>query len=194
MSEHARTWVRTLHRPFLLSRQYWNQADIEILATVAGKCRPSLHTPLGAFLDARSGSAGSRRGIGMLIASALAIATAPNFSILLTAQTMMAVAGVPTLWTGRVEINCRHCFRGESSRSASRPAIASMTRGAAPRDDQRGRTMTRRASRSNAAPRGARLEDEEDSASIGFGPWPHPGTACRAAGASSCFLFLNDGD
>ena len=53
-----------------------------------------VHGPIGAFIDATRWKRGVVvAGLGVLTASALAIATAPNFSVVLTAQTLMAVAG-----------------------------------------------------------------------------------------------------
>jgi MFS family permease len=79
---------------YLLTEQHWNQAAIGFLATVAGIVGLVLHAPLGAFIDATYFKRGTVVvGVGMLTASALAISTVPSFSIVLTAQTMMAVAG-----------------------------------------------------------------------------------------------------
>jgi MFS family permease len=79
---------------YLLTQQHWNQAEIGVLATVAGIVGLVVHTPLGAFIDATRWKRGIVvAGLGMLTASALAIATIPNFPIVLTAQTMMAAAG-----------------------------------------------------------------------------------------------------
>src|SRR5437588_7655069 len=79
---------------FLLTQHSWNQAEIGLLATVAGLVGFVVQTPLGAFID------GARRkrgvivaGVGALAASALATAAAPSFPIVLTAQVTMAVAG-----------------------------------------------------------------------------------------------------
>jgi hypothetical protein len=79
---------------YLLTEQHWNQAAIGFFATVAGIVGLVLHAPLGAFIDATYFKRGTVVvGVGMLTASALAISTVPSFSIVLTAQTMMAVAG-----------------------------------------------------------------------------------------------------
>jgi hypothetical protein len=37
---------------YLLTEQHWNQAQIGLLATVAGIVGLIIHTPLGAFIDA----------------------------------------------------------------------------------------------------------------------------------------------
>jgi MFS family permease len=79
---------------FLLTQRQWNQAEIGFLATVAGIVGLVVQTPVGAFIDVTRWKRGVIvAGMGVLPASALAIAIAPNFSVVLTAQTMMAVAG-----------------------------------------------------------------------------------------------------
>ena len=79
---------------YLLTEQHWNQAAIGFLATVAGIVGLIIHTPLGAFIDAtRWKRAAVVAGVGVLTISALAIAIMPSFPVVLTAQTMMAVAG-----------------------------------------------------------------------------------------------------
>jgi len=79
---------------YLLTEQHWNQAAIGFLATVAGIVGLIIHTPLGAFIDAtRCKRAAVVAGVGVLTVSALAIAVTPSFPVVLTAQTMMAVAG-----------------------------------------------------------------------------------------------------
>ena len=53
-----------------------------------------VQTPVGAFIDVTRWKRGVIvAGVGILTASALAIATAPNFPVVLTAQTMMTLAG-----------------------------------------------------------------------------------------------------
>jgi MFS family permease len=79
---------------FLLTQQQWNQAEIGFLATVAGIVGLVVQTPVGAFIDVTRWKRGVIvAGVGVLTASALAIAIAPNFSVVLAAQAMMAVAG-----------------------------------------------------------------------------------------------------
>jgi len=79
---------------YLLTEQHWNQAAIGFLATVAGIVGLIIHTPFGAFIDAtRWKRAAVVAGVGVLTISALAIAIMPSFPVVLTAQTMMAVAG-----------------------------------------------------------------------------------------------------
>jgi MFS family permease len=78
---------------FLLTQRQWNQAEIGFLATVAGIVGLVVQTPVGAFIDITRWKRAVIAGVAVLTASALAIAIAPNFSVVLTAQTMMAVAG-----------------------------------------------------------------------------------------------------
>ncbi len=79
---------------FLLTQRQWNQAEIGFLTTFAGIAGLVVQTPVGAFIDVTRWKRGVIvAGVGILTASALAIATAPNFPVVLTAQTMMALAG-----------------------------------------------------------------------------------------------------
>jgi MFS family permease len=79
---------------YLLTQQHWNQAAIGIVATVAGIFGLVVHAPVGAFIDATRWKRGLVvAGVGVLTASVLAIATAPNFAVVLVAQTMMGLAG-----------------------------------------------------------------------------------------------------
>jgi MFS family permease len=79
---------------FLLTQRQWNQAEIGFLATVAGIAGLVVQTPVGACIDVTRWKRGVIcAGVGVLTASALAIAIAPSFPVVLTAQTMMAVAG-----------------------------------------------------------------------------------------------------
>src|SRR5260370_8366539 len=79
---------------FLLTEQHWDQATIGIVATIAGIVGLVVHAPFGALIDATRWKRGVVvAGLGVLTASALAIAAAPDFSVVLAAQMMMAVAG-----------------------------------------------------------------------------------------------------
>src|SRR5260370_40514107 len=79
---------------FLLTEQHWDQATIGIVATIAGIVGLVVHAPFGALIDATRWKRGVVvAGRGVLTASALAIAAAPDFSVVLAAQMMMAVAG-----------------------------------------------------------------------------------------------------
>ena len=79
---------------FLLTEQHWNQAAIGIVATVSGIIGLALQTPVGAFIDATQWKRGVVvAGVGVLTASALTIAIAPSFPLVVAAQTMMGIAG-----------------------------------------------------------------------------------------------------
>jgi MFS family permease len=79
---------------FLLTQHHWNQAEIGFLGTVAGIVGLVVQTPVGALIDVTHRKRGVVvAGVAVLTSSALAIAIAPNFLIVLAAQTMMAVAG-----------------------------------------------------------------------------------------------------
>jgi len=78
----------------LLTQQHWNQAAIGLVATVAGIAGIVSHAPVGAFLDATRWKRGIIiAGVTVLSVSALAVAAAPVFPIVLAAQTAMGVAG-----------------------------------------------------------------------------------------------------
>ena len=67
---------------YLLTQQHWNQAAIGVVATVAGIVGLVIHAPVGAFIDATRRKRGAVvAGVGVLTASALAIATAPIFPV-----------------------------------------------------------------------------------------------------------------
>jgi MFS family permease len=79
---------------YLLTQQHWNQAAIGVVATVAGIVGLVIHAPVGAFIDATRWKRGVVvAGVGVLSVSAIAIATVPIFPVVLTAQTMMGIAG-----------------------------------------------------------------------------------------------------
>jgi MFS family permease len=79
---------------YLLTEQHWNQAAIGVVATVAGIVGLIIHAPAGAFIDATRWKRGVVvAGVGVLSVSALAMAAAPIFPVVLTAQTMMGIAG-----------------------------------------------------------------------------------------------------
>ena len=79
---------------YLLTQQHWNQAAIGVVATAAGIVGLVIHAPVGAFIDATHWKRGAVvAGVGVLTASALAIAAAPIFPVVLTAQAMMGIAG-----------------------------------------------------------------------------------------------------
>src|SRR6476619_8286347 len=79
---------------FLLTQAHWNQATIGAVLTVSGLIGITLHTPIGALIDATN----HKRsliivGTCALAVSALAIAWAPTFPVILSAEILMAVAG-----------------------------------------------------------------------------------------------------
>ncbi|MGA8170166.1 MAG: MFS transporter [Methylocystis sp.] len=79
---------------FLLTEQHWNQAEIGVVATVASVVGLALQTPIGAFIDeSHRKRAIIIWGAAMLSISAMAVAFAPSFPIVLTAQALMGVAG-----------------------------------------------------------------------------------------------------
>jgi MFS family permease len=79
---------------FLLTEQHWDQASIRIIATIAAIVGLIVQVPVGAFIEATRRKRGVVvAGLGVLTAAALAIVAAPNFPVVLAAQTMMAVAG-----------------------------------------------------------------------------------------------------
>ena len=79
---------------FLLTQAHWNQATIGAVLTVSGLIGITLHAPIGALIDATHHKRGLIiAGTCALAASALAIAWAPTFPVVLTADILMAVAG-----------------------------------------------------------------------------------------------------
>ena len=79
---------------FLLTQANWSQATIGAVLTVSGLIGITLHTPIGALIDATH----FKRGLIIvgtcgLVASALAIAWAPTVPVVLTADILMAIAG-----------------------------------------------------------------------------------------------------
>lgn len=79
---------------FLLTQANWDQATIGAALTVSGLIGITLHTPIGAFIDATHFKrALIIAGACALGASALAIAWVPTFPVVLTADIVMAIAG-----------------------------------------------------------------------------------------------------
>ena len=79
---------------FLLTQAHWNQATIGAALTVSGLIGITLHTPIGALIDATHFKRGLIvGGTFALAASALGIAWAPTLPVVLTADILMAVAG-----------------------------------------------------------------------------------------------------
>ena len=79
---------------FLLTQAQWNQVTIGAVLTVSGLIGITLHTPIGALIDATHFKRGLIIGGTFALAvSALAIAWAPTLPVVLTADILMAVAG-----------------------------------------------------------------------------------------------------
>src|SRR5918993_2637374 len=79
---------------FLLTEGQWDQATIGAVLTVSGIVGITLHTPLGALIDAtRCKRALLIGGVIILSGCALAIANAPTIPVVLAADTAMAVLG-----------------------------------------------------------------------------------------------------
>ena len=79
---------------FLLTQANWDQATIGAALTVSGLIGITLHTPIGAFIDATHFKrALIIAGACALAGSALAIAWVPTFPVVLTADIVMAIAG-----------------------------------------------------------------------------------------------------
>jgi len=79
---------------FLLTEQRWSPATIGLVMTIGGLVGLTVQTPVGAYIDA----AIRKRAVGViasavLAAAALAVMLLPSFIVVLTANTMMAVAG-----------------------------------------------------------------------------------------------------
>jgi MFS family permease len=79
---------------FLLTQAGWNQAMIGAVLTISGIIGITLHTPIGALIDATH----FKRGLIVfgtiaLAASALAIAWTPTIPVVLTADVAMAIVG-----------------------------------------------------------------------------------------------------
>src|SRR6478672_12791713 len=117
---------------FLLTEAHWNQATIGAVLTVSGLIGITLHTPIGALIDAthykRALIIG---GTCALAVSALAIAWAPTLRVVLTADILMAIAGAifaPTVAaiTLGITINkvCLHASVG--TQPSTGPAIFSL--------------------------------------------------------------------
>jgi MFS family permease len=79
---------------FLLTEAHWDQATIGAVLTISGIIGITLHTPLGALIDATRYKRGLLvAGVALLTASAVGIAQAPTLPVVLAADVVMAVAG-----------------------------------------------------------------------------------------------------
>jgi MFS family permease len=79
---------------FLVTQQQWNQAAVGLVATVGGLAGLAVHAPWGALIDAaRCKRALIVTGLTVLALGAMAVAWWPSFAVVMTAKTVMAVAG-----------------------------------------------------------------------------------------------------
>src|SRR5262245_47954488 len=79
---------------FLLIEAHWDQATIGAVLTVSGIIGITMHTPVGAFIDATPYKRGLLvAGVAFLVASAIGIAQSPTLPVVLAADIVIAVAG-----------------------------------------------------------------------------------------------------
>ena len=79
---------------FLMTQAHWDQATIGIVLTTSGLIGISLHTPVGALLDATHAKRGLIiAGAFALAVCAVAIARMPRLPVVLAADVTMAVLG-----------------------------------------------------------------------------------------------------
>ena len=104
---------------FLLTQANWDPATIGAVLTVSGLIGITLHTPIGALIDV----AHFKRGLIIvgtcaLAVSALAIAWSPTFSVVLTADILLAIAGAifaPTVAAITLGITQQQALPGDSA-------------------------------------------------------------------------------
>ena len=108
---------------FLLTQADWNQATIGAVLTVSGLIGITLHTPIGALIDATHFKRGLIIGGTCALAiSAVAIAWAPTLPVVLTADILMAVAGAifaPTVAAITLGITTRQALPARLGRNAA---------------------------------------------------------------------------
>ena len=79
---------------FLLTEAHWTAAQIGAVLTVSGLLGITLHTPVGALIDAtRAKRALLVAGVVLLAACAIAIERMPTRSVVFLADVVMAVLG-----------------------------------------------------------------------------------------------------
>jgi len=79
---------------FLVTQQHWNQAAVGLIATISGLVGLVIQAPWGALIDAvRCKRALIVAGLTVLALGAMAVAWWPSFAAVMTAKTLMAVAG-----------------------------------------------------------------------------------------------------
>jgi MFS family permease len=108
---------------FLLGQAHWDQATIGVVLTVSGLVGITLHTPVGALIDATHHKRGLLvAGVAALTASALAIVTAPTRPVVLAADIVMAVLGAvfaPTVAAITVGLVAREELAARLARNAA---------------------------------------------------------------------------
>src|SRR5215203_1564271 len=79
---------------FLITQAQWDQATLGAVLTLSGLIGITLHTPVGALIDATRHKRGLLlAGIAALSVAALAIAYVPTLPVVLVADIAMAVLG-----------------------------------------------------------------------------------------------------
>jgi len=79
---------------FLITEAHWDQATLGAVLTVSGLLGITLHTPIGALIDATRAKRGLIiAGVALLAVSAVAIVRAPIWQVVLAADIGMAVLG-----------------------------------------------------------------------------------------------------
>jgi MFS family permease len=108
---------------FLLTQANWNPATIGAVLTASGLIGITLHTPIGALIDATHFKRGLIIvGTCALAVSALAIAWSPTFPVVLTADILLAIAGAifaPTVAAITLGITQRQALPARLGRNAA---------------------------------------------------------------------------
>ena len=108
---------------FLLTQANWNPATIGAVLTVSGLIGITLHTPIGALIDATHFKRGLIVvGTCALAVSALAIAWSPTFPVVLTADILLAIAGAifaPTVAAITLGITAKQALPARLGRNAA---------------------------------------------------------------------------
>ena len=108
---------------FLLTQANWDQATIGAVLTVSGLIGITLHTPIGALIDATHYKRGLIIvGTCALAVSALAIAWSPTFPVVVTADILLAIAGAifaPTVAAITLGITQRQALPARLGRNAA---------------------------------------------------------------------------
>lgn len=115
---------------YLLTQAHWDQATIGAVLTVSGMIGISLHTPIGALIDATHAKRGLIiAGAFALAACALAIAWAPILPVVLSADIIMAVLGgvfAPTVAAITVGLIGREFLAARLARNAAFDRIGNL--------------------------------------------------------------------